>query len=54
MQYGRLAAVIPHPQDPHPAPLLEGVPSTVYTYCIPPNDSFSVLLYQELPTSSQC
>src|SRR2546421_8445001 len=30
IQDGRLAAVIPHPQDPHPAPLLEGVPSAVY------------------------
>ena len=29
-QEGRLAAVIPHPQDPHPAPLLAGVPSAVY------------------------
>ena len=30
MQDGRLAAVIPHPQDPHPAPFLAGVPSAVY------------------------
>jgi biotin/methionine sulfoxide reductase len=30
MQDGRLAAVIPHPQDLYPAPLLEGVPSAVY------------------------
>jgi hypothetical protein len=25
-----------------------------YTYCIPSNDSASVLSYQELPTSIQC